>query len=77
MNILIKQNKAIKYTMEKAEQSRKLNYLDITIINTGAGRYKFKIHRENAITNFQIKPYSYINPALIRGILKGFVSKAK
>ena len=77
MNILNNQNKSIKYTMEKEDQSRKLNYLDVTIIDTGTGKYEFKIHRENAITNFQIKPYSYVNPALNRGIFKGFVSKAK
>ena len=32
---------------------------------------------KNAITNVQIKPHSYVNPALIRGIFKGFVSRAK
>ena len=57
--------------MEKEEQSRKLNFLDVTIINTGAGKYQFKIHRKNAITNVQKKPYSYVNPALIRGVFKG------
>ena len=35
--------------MEKENQSRKLNF-DVTIINTGAGKYEFKIHRKNAIT---------------------------
>ena len=37
--------------MEKKDQSRKLNFLDVTIINIGAGEYEFKIHRKNAITN--------------------------
>ena len=37
--------------------TRKLNFLDVTIINTGAGKYEFKIHRKNAITNVQIKPH--------------------
>ena len=66
--------------MEKEEQSRKLNFLDVTIINTGAGTYKFKMQRKNAITNVQKnenKTNSYVNRALIRGILKGFVSRAK
>ena len=63
--------------MEKEDQSQKLNSLDVTIINTGAGKHEFKIHRKNAITNVQIKPHSYVNPALIRGIFKGFVSRAK
>ena len=62
--------------MEKEDHSRKLNFLDLTIINTGTGKYEFKIHRKNPITNVQIKPHSYVSPALIRGILKGFVSRA-
>ena len=77
LNILNKQNKEIQYTMEKEDQSRKLNFLDVTIINTGAGKYEFRIHQKNAMTNVQVKPHSYVNPALIRGILKGFVSRAK
>ena len=44
--------------MEKEDQSCKLNFLDVTIINTGAGKYEFKIHRKIAITNVQIKPHS-------------------
>ena len=77
LNILNKQNKEIQYTMEKEDQSRKLNFLDVTIINTGEGKYEFKIHRKNAMTNVQIKPHSYVNPALIRDIFKGFVSRAR
>ena len=63
--------------MEKEDQSRKLNFLDVTIINTGVRKYEFKINRKNAITNVQIKPHSYVNPALIRDIFKGFVSRGK
>ena len=63
--------------MEKKDQSRKLKFLDVTIINTGTGKYEFKIHRKNAITNVQIKPHSHVNPALIRGIFKGFVFRSK
>ena len=77
LNIFNKQNKAIQYTMEKENQSRKLNFLDVTITNTGAGKYEFKIHKKNAIANVQIKPHSYVDPALTRGIFKGLVSKAK
>ena len=61
--------------MEREDQSQKLNFLDVTIINTGAG--DFKLHRKNTITNVQIKPHSFINAPLIRGIFKGFVSRAK
>ena len=63
--------------MEKEGQSQKLNFLDVTIINTSAGKYEFKIHRKNAITNVQIKPHSFVNPSLIRVICKGFGSRAK
>ena len=54
--------------MEKEDQPCKLNILDVTIINTDAGKYEFKIHWKNAISNVQIKPHSYVNPALIRGL---------
>ena len=77
LNILNKQNRAIQYTMEKEDQSQKLNFLDVTFINTRAEKYEFKIYRKNAITNVQIKPHSFVNPSLIRGIFKGFVSRAK
>ena len=63
--------------MEKEDQSHKLNFLDVTIINIGAGKYDFKIHQKNTITNVQIKPHLYVNPALIRDIFKGFVSRVK
>ena len=63
--------------MEKEDHSHKLNFLNLTIINTGTGKYEFKIHRKNAIANVQIKPNLYIHPALIRGIFKRFVSRAK
>ena len=31
--------------MEKENQSQKLNFIDVTIINTGTGQYEFKVHR--------------------------------
>ena len=36
LNISNKQNKVIQYTIEKEDQTRKLNFLDVTIINTVA-----------------------------------------
>ena len=63
--------------MGKENQSQTLYFLDVTITNTGGGKYEFKIHRKNTITNVQIKPHSFVNPALIRVIFKGFVSRAK
>ena len=41
--------------MEKKDQSQKLNFLDVTITNTGAGKCEFKIHRKNAITIYSNK----------------------
>ena len=58
--------------MEKEDQSRKLNLLDVTIINTGAGKYEFKIHRKNGMTNVQIKSHSYVKllPNSYSGVYK-------
>ena len=61
------------YTMENENPSQKLNFLDVTRINTGTKKYEFKIHRKNAITNVQIKPHSFFNRLLIRG--KRFISR--
>ena len=63
--------------MEKEDQSRKLNFLDVTLISTGTVKYEFKIHRKNAITNVLIKPHSYVNPALIRGIFQRICTQSK
>ena len=56
LNMFHKQNNAIQHTMEKEEQSQKLNFLEIIAINTAAGNYEFKIRRKNPTTNAQIKP---------------------
>ena len=42
LNILNKQNKAIKHTMEKEDETRKLNFLDVTIITTAQGNMSLK-----------------------------------
>ena len=63
--------------MEEEDQLQKLNFLDVRTINFGAGIDEIKIHRKKAITNAQIKPHLFVNPALIRGIFKGFVSRVK
>ena len=44
LNILNKQNKALKYTMEKEDQSQKLNFSGVTIINTSARKHEFRSH---------------------------------
>ena len=45
LNIVNKRNKAIQDTMEKEDQSQKLNFLDVTIINTGAGLQKSQMSK--------------------------------
>ena len=37
--------------MEKENQSQKIKFLDVTIVNTAVGKYGFKMHPKNAITN--------------------------
>ena len=77
LNMLNRKNKAMQCTMAKEGWSQKLNFLDVIIINNGAEKYGFKIHRKNAITNVQIKPNLFVNSSLIKDILKGFLSRAK
>ncbi|XP_065645218.1 uncharacterized protein LOC136075711 [Hydra vulgaris] len=67
---------AIKYTSEKENNKKKLNFLDITVTNTNNSYYNFKIHRKSAITNIQIKPTSNVNPKIVMGVFKGFLSRA-
>ena len=54
-----------------------LAFLDVLIINDKTGNYKFKVFRKDAITNVQIKPNSSINPAVVKGVFKGFIARAK
>ena len=74
--ILNKQNKNIQYTIEHENESKTLNFLDVSIINTLKGKYDFNIHRKQAITNIQIKPTSSHNPKVLDGIFKGFIHRA-
>jgi hypothetical protein len=76
LNLLNKQHKSIQYTMESADFTNTLNFLDISITNSKTGRYSFKIHRKNAITNVQIKPSSCHDPKIINGVFRGFVYRA-
>ena len=67
---------SIKYTIESEDASKSINFLDVNIKNDGNGKYEFKIHRKNAITNVQIKPTSNHDTKIIQGVLKGFVERA-
>ena len=39
-------------------------------------KYNFNIHRNDAITNVQIKPHSSHDPNILDGVFKGFVQRA-
>ena len=53
--------------------NKSLNFLDIKITNTINNKYKFKVHRKEAITNIHIKPTSCIDPNTIKSVSKGFL----
>ena len=75
-NILNEQDPKIQYTIETETEPRKLNLLDVTVIDDKSGRYSFKIRRKDAITNVILKPNSSINPNVHVGVLKGFIVRA-
>ena len=66
LEILNKQDPAIKYTLEFEDHKHSLNFLDININNMTGKKYKYKVHRKNAITNLHINPLqsgvSYLYP---------------
>ena len=57
--------------------SKSLNYLDINITNNGNGKYEFRVHRKDAITNIQIKPNSCHDDKIKNGVFKGYILRAK
>ena len=62
-----------KNAIDTAQQS--LHFLDLNITNIN-GRYEYKIHRKNAITNVQVKPNSGHDPKVLKGIFTGFLHRA-
>ena len=76
LDVLNKQHPKIQYTIEKESTEKKLQFLDLNVINNGKGKYEFSIHRKNAITNVQIKPESSHDPKILEGVFKGFVNRA-
>ena len=62
--------------MEIENQVKTINFLDLTIINNQTGKYEFKVHRKNAITNVQINRNLSHDPKIINGVFKGFVKRA-
>ena len=60
-----------------SREGGKLAFLDVDITNDYNGRYKFQVHRKDAITNVQVKPNSSISPTTAVGVFKGFIARAK
>ena len=59
LEILNKQDPAIKYTVEFEDHKHSKDFPDINITNNTTNRnYEFKVHRKDAITNIHIKPKS-------------------
>ena len=73
--ILNEQDPHIQYTMETENFEKSLQFLDLDITNIN-GRYEYKIHRKNAITNVQVKPNSGHDPKVLKGIFTGFLHRA-
>ena len=74
-NILNKQGKHIQFTKEYENEKNFLNFLEIKTKNNN-GRHEFDAHRNQALTNGQIKPHSCITPGTITSIFKGFLARA-
>ena len=77
LEILIKQDLAIKYTVEFEDHKHSLNFLDISISsNTTNRKDELKVHRKDAITDIHIKPNSCIDPNMTKIAFKGFLHRA-
>ena len=73
LEILNKQDPAIKYIVEIEDHKHLLNFLDINIKNTTNRKYEFKVHQKDAITNIHVKPNSCIDPSITKSVFKGFL----
>ena len=71
LDILNSQDPSIQYKIEFENENKQLNFLDITITNTGNNSYDFKIFQKTSVTNVQIKPNSNIAPHIAMGVFKG------
>ena len=76
LDVLNNQHPKIKYTIDKENAKKELQFLDLKVINNGTGKYEFDNFRKNAITDVQIKPESSHDPQILRGVFKGFVHRA-
>ena len=69
------QHDKIQYRIERENQDKVLEFLDIKVIYNETGKYEFNIFRMKAISNVQVQPESESShdPRIIGGIFKGFV----
>ena len=66
LEILDKQDPAIKYTVEFEDHKHSLNFSDINISNnTSNKKHEFEVHRKDAMTNMHIKSDSCRNPKIL------------
>ena len=73
--ILNQQDQRIQYTLEVENEEKSLNYLEVSTINTGNGKYEFDIYRRTAIKKVQVKPNSNHDSRILKGIFKGFIHR--
>ena len=76
LDILNSKDCKIKYTMEMKSLDGVLPFLDISLKNNRLGRCGMKVFRKGAITNLQIHPGSCVDPTIILGVFKGFLTRA-
>ena len=65
LEVLNQQHTRIKYTIEKENEMKELNFLDIKVMNKGEGKFNFTIFRKDAITNVQVKTDSSHDPRIL------------
>ena len=76
LGILNSIEKRVQFTAEYEDENKKLDFIGTSVINNGSGRYEFKVHRKDAITNVQLKPDSCHDDKVKYGVFKGFVHRA-
>ena len=68
------QDPLVQYTIKI--ENKQLNFLDVTITNTGNNSNDFKIFQKTSLTNVLIKLNSSIGPDIAMEVFKGFISGA-
>ena len=76
LDILNQEEPKVQFTIEYENDQKEMNFLDVTIKNTGEGNFIFKVYRKDAITNVQIQPSSAVPKSTKDVVFKGFLSRA-